>query len=58
VTQLTSRLATKDDVARIETKIDDLHTAVQQSAIDYTSLADYQVQDHEKRIVRLEQKVA
>lgn len=51
-----ANMATKDDIARLEQKIDDLGSSVQHSAINYTSAVDDQVQDHEQRIKRLEQK--
>lgn len=58
VSQQTADLATKDDIARIERKIDQVQTAVEDSVIGFTSAVDDQVQDHEKRITRLEQKPA
>ncbi|OGL31015.1 hypothetical protein A3D14_01880 [Candidatus Saccharibacteria bacterium RIFCSPHIGHO2_02_FULL_47_12] len=51
-------LAKKKDLERVEKKIDDIQTAVQHSAINYTSAVDEQVQDHEKRLTKLEQKTA
>jgi hypothetical protein len=73
IAQQTSHLATKgdltdlqedisgikEDITRLDHKIDTLQAAVQQSAIDYTSTVDAQVQDHEQqRIKRLEQRAA
>lgn len=71
IVQHTVHLATKSDIENMATKdginqleerlgqrIDDLQDAVQQSAINYTAALDDQVQDHEKRLNRLEGKTA
>ena len=52
-----ANMATKDDIARLERKINEIQLAVQHSAIDYTSVVDDQAQDHELRIKKLEQKI-
>lgn len=56
ISQQTAHLANKNDIARIEDKINEIQSAIEQSAIGYTTVVDEQVQDHEKRIIRLEQK--
>ncbi len=56
ISQQTANLATRNDIERIEGKIDEIQSAVEQSAIGFTTVVDDQVRDHEKRIVRLEQK--
>jgi hypothetical protein len=53
-----ARLATKLDFIRLEKRIDEIHEALEQSAIDYTGVVDEQVQDHEKRLRKLEKKAA
>ncbi|MGH7249908.1 MAG: hypothetical protein ACREGC_02950 [Minisyncoccia bacterium] len=58
VSQQMANVATKDDIARIEKKIDHVQAAVEQSVIGYTSAVDEQVQDHEKRLAHLEHKAA
>ncbi len=73
ISQKTAHLATKDDLAQVEnrldtkidgvrtelrTKFEELHSAIENTAIAYTSEVDVQVRDHEHRIKKLEQKTA
>ena len=55
-----ARLDNKIDGVRTElsTKFEELHGAIESTAITYTSEVDVQVQDHEHRIKKLEQKTA
>ena len=69
ITQKTSSLATKDDlkdlkselkedINRLETRVDEVHQAIEDIAVTYISEVDEQVQGHEKRIKTLELKTA
>lgn len=61
ITQKTSSLATKDnlndlkselkeDISRLEARVDDVHQAIEDIAVTYISEVNNQVQGHEKRI--------
>jgi hypothetical protein len=47
-------LATKEDLVKLKYRVEEIHQALEQSAIGFTSEVDQQVQDHEQRISRLE----
>jgi hypothetical protein len=55
-----TELATKSDLkkleTKLETKIDNIQNAIDESAIPFTHAVDDQVQDHERRLKRLETK--
>jgi hypothetical protein len=56
VSQQTSGLATKLDVERLESKMDDLSSAVAEALDTSSDAAQSQISDHESRISKLEQK--
>lgn len=69
ITQKTSSLATKDDlkdlkselkedINRLEARVDEVHQAIEDIAVTYITEVDEQVQGHEKRIKDLELKTA
>ena len=69
ITQKTSSLATKDDlkdlkselkedINRLETRVDEVHQAIEDIAVTYISEVDEQVQGHKKRSEDLELKTA
>ncbi len=54
-------LATKGDItriedrlARVETKIDEIQNDINETVVGYVTSVDDQVQDHEKRLTKLE----
>ncbi|HUC87889.1 MAG TPA: hypothetical protein VMR95_01960 [Candidatus Binatia bacterium] len=57
-----AELATKSDLkkleTKLETKIDNIQTAIDESVIPFIQAVDDQVQDHEIRLKRLEPKIA
>ena len=53
-----AELVTKSDLKKLETKIDDIQNAINDSVIPFVQIVDDQVQDHEKRLVKLELKPA
>jgi hypothetical protein len=62
ITQRTSHLATKDDIARLERKIDDkaeeILEAIGETMTTSTEATDAQLADHEQRLTRFEAKAA
>jgi len=54
VTQATANMATKDDIARLEQKIDDLDLKVD----TVSDTLNDQLNDHEQRLTTLEQQAA
>ena len=55
ISQHMTEVATKDDVARLEHKIDVMQAAIDESVLGYISSVDDQVQGHESRLTLLEQ---
>lgn len=58
VSQATSSMATKDDVNRLEAKIDDLASSVAEALDNHSEATDHQLKDHDQRITKLEAKTA
>lgn len=58
VSQATSSVATKDDVNRLEAKIDDLASSVAEALDSHSEAMDQQLKDHGQRITKLEAKTA
>jgi hypothetical protein len=58
VHQATSDMATKDDLKAIETKIDDLSNAVAESLDSSNEENQVHIVDYERRITKLESKLA
>jgi len=58
VSQEMANLATKDDINRLESKIDDLSGSVAEALENTNETTDTQLKDHDKRITRLERKAA
>lgn len=58
ISQQTSDLATKEDIQRIEDKIDNLSSSVAEAIEATNEVSEAVVNDHEQRIVKLEQKTA
>lgn len=56
--RMEDRMATKDDLARLEAKVDDIQTSIGDALSAGNDATDAQLKDHERRITRLEHKPA
>lgn len=58
ISQATSTLATKEDIGRLEQKIDSLQDAVSDAITTSNDATHEQLDNHEHRLVKLERRLA